>query len=137
MSEWIPVSERPPEDLQEVIITWANKKPVTYYEHIKDVPFVGCAVYYKRRWYWYTVTVKDYLAEYGERGAEALDKAIEVMAWMPLPEPYVVTPDIIYCRDCEWFGKAGCAIDIADDSDRPKETDYCSFAERRTDQPEE
>lgn len=31
-------------------------------------------------------------------------------------------------------GKAGCAISIVDDSDRPKETDFCSFAERRTDE---
>lgn len=42
-------------------------------------------------------------------------------------------PEIIQCKDCKWFGKAGCAINIVDDSDRPKETDFCSFAERRTD----
>ena len=35
------------------------------------------------------------------------------------------------CKDCEWWGKAGCAISIVDDSDRPKENDFCSFAERK------
>ena len=42
--------------------------------------------------------------------------------------------EIIRCKDCKWFGKAGCAISIVDDSDRPKETDFCSFVERRTDE---
>lgn len=43
-------------------------------------------------------------------------------------------PEIIRCKDCKWFGKAGCAIEIVDDSDKPTEDDYCSFAERRTDE---
>ena len=43
-------------------------------------------------------------------------------------------PDIIRCKDCRWFGKAGCAIEIVDDSDKPTEDDYCSFAERRPDE---
>lgn len=42
-------------------------------------------------------------------------------------------PEIIRCKDCKWLGEIGCAINIADDSDRPKETDFCSYAERRTD----
>lgn len=37
---------------------------------------------------------------------------------------------VIRCKDCKWFGKAGCAIHIVDDSDKPSENDYCSFAER-------
>jgi len=48
-------------------------------------------------------------------------------------DPEAEWVEIIRCKDCKWFGKAGCAINIVDDSDRPKETDFCSFAERRTD----
>lgn len=40
-------------------------------------------------------------------------------------------PEIIRCKDCKWFGEIGCAIEIVDDSDRPNENDFCSFAERR------
>lgn len=43
------------------------------------------------------------------------------------PEPTVP----ISCKDCKWFGKAGCAIEVVDDSDKPKEDDFCSFAERK------
>ena len=41
--------------------------------------------------------------------------------------------EIVRCRDCEWFGDIGCAIRIVDESDKPKETDFCSFGERRED----
>ncbi len=41
---------------------------------------------------------------------------------------------IIRCRDCKWFNDSGCAICIVDDSDRPKENDFCSFAERKSDE---
>lgn len=44
------------------------------------------------------------------------------------------TEDIVRCKDCKWFGDFGCAIRIADDSDKPTENDFCSFAERRTDE---
>ena len=43
-------------------------------------------------------------------------------------------PEIVGCRDCKWFGKIGCAVQIVDESDRPSENDFCSFAERRTDE---
>ena len=42
-------------------------------------------------------------------------------------------PEIIRCKDCKWFGDFGCAIRIVDDTDKPHENNYCSFAERRTD----
>ena len=41
-------------------------------------------------------------------------------------------PKIIRCKDCKWFNCIGCAIEIVDDSDKPTENDFCSFAERRT-----
>ena len=47
-----------------------------------------------------------------------------------LGEPAEYVP-IIRCKDCEWFGDIGCAIRIVDDSDKPTENDFCSFAERR------
>lgn len=40
--------------------------------------------------------------------------------------------EIIRCRDCMWFGEPGCAIEILDSSDKPKENDFCSFAERKS-----
>lgn len=45
--------------------------------------------------------------------------------------PSVDAVEVVRCKDCEWYGKPGCAIRIVDDSDRPKETDFCSFGERR------
>ena len=41
---------------------------------------------------------------------------------------------IIRCRNCKWWGKYGCAIRIVDDSDKPKGSDFCSFAERWQDE---
>ena len=42
--------------------------------------------------------------------------------------------EIIRCRDCKYWGEIGCAIYIVDDSDKPKENDFCSFAERLEDE---
>jgi len=41
---------------------------------------------------------------------------------------------VVRCKDCKWFNKIGCAIKIVDESDKPHEDDFCSFAERRTDE---
>jgi len=46
-------------------------------------------------------------------------------------QPTIDAVEVVRCKDCKWFEKAGCAIYIVDDSDRPKETDYCSFGERK------
>lgn len=35
------------------------------------------------------------------------------------------------CAECKWYGDFGCAIRIVDDSDKPKDDDFCSFAERK------
>ena len=35
------------------------------------------------------------------------------------------------CKDCKWFNEPGCAIRIVDDSDKPSENDFCSFAEKK------
>ena len=46
-------------------------------------------------------------------------------------DPHAEWVEIIRCKDCKWFNDIGCAIRIVDDTDKPSENDYCSFAERR------
>lgn len=45
--------------------------------------------------------------------------------------PTADVEEVVRCKDCKWFGDIGCAIRIVDDSDRPSENDFCSFAERK------
>ena len=85
---WIPVSERLPEDLEAVNITWVNHEPEPYYHDIKDKNFVATGIHYRGQWYWYSTTCADYLGEYGSNDIDKVDDAIEIVAWMPLPEPY-------------------------------------------------
>lgn len=89
--DWIPVSERLPDELAAVNITWVNHNPPPYYKYTKDVPLVDSAVYYRGKWYWWDATVIDLLGEYDGayiHGIEPIDKDIEVVAWMPSPKPY-------------------------------------------------
>lgn len=86
--DWIPVSERLPENLEPVNITWVNRNPESYYADIKDKPFTATGHYCEGKWYWYSSTCQDYLEEYGRCDVDEIDKDIEVLAWMPLPEPY-------------------------------------------------
>ena len=85
---WIPCSECLPENTDPVNITWVNHDPASYYADIKDKPFTATGHYYNGRWWWYSVTSQDYLDEYGGSVYDALDEGIEVIAWMPLPQPY-------------------------------------------------
>ena len=87
-SEWIPVSERLPEDLVAVNVTWINRCPENYYMHIKDKPFTDTAILYKGEWYWWDSTIIDYLSEFGTCISGIVDKSIDILAWRPLPEPY-------------------------------------------------
>ena len=50
-----------------------------------------------------------------------------------LNAPTVDAVPVVRCKDCKWFNAPGCAIYIVDDTDKPKEDDFCSFGERRTD----
>lgn len=87
---WIPCSERLPENMEPVNITWVNRDPVSYYMHIKDKPFTATGIYYKGKWYWWSSTCDDILCEYGQNEIDEVDGGIEIVAWMPLPEPYEV-----------------------------------------------
>lgn len=85
---WIPCSEQLPEDIRPVIVTWKNTDPESYYQYIVGKHFTGTACYKNGKWYWYSSTTEDMLAEYGRYDSEEFDEAIECIAWMPLPEPY-------------------------------------------------
>ena len=85
---WIPVSERLPEEAYPVIVTWKNDDPASYYQYILGKHYVGVAHYKNGKWFWYSSITEDVLMEYGRCDSEEFDEAIEVLAWMPLPEPY-------------------------------------------------
>ena len=86
--EWIPCSERLPEDIRPVVVTWKNNDPQSYYQYIVGKHFIGTAHYHRGKWYWYSSVTEDLLAEYGKCDSEEFDEAIEVVAWMPLPKPW-------------------------------------------------
>lgn len=88
IDKWIPCSERLPDDLKTVTVTWVNRAPMRCYEGIKDKPFTAPAMRFKGNWYWWSTTLKDYLVEYGEWKIDLVDNAIEITAWQPLPEPW-------------------------------------------------
>lgn len=85
--QWISVKDRLPEKLEPVNIVWVNRKPERYYAEIKDKPFVATGYYWNDKWWWYSATCEDYLAEYGRSDCDEVDDVIEITHWMPLPEP--------------------------------------------------
>ena len=91
MERWIPTAEARPEELEEVIVTWVNHDPVSYYEDIKDKPDTAFAVRYHDTWFWWNSTIVDFLDEYGWLESieqTAISDTIEITAWMRRPEPY-------------------------------------------------
>lgn len=86
--KWVPVSERLPENLIPVNITWVNHNPAPYYAGIKDKPFTATGVYFNGQWYWWSTLCTDMLAEYSHNHDDIVDDGIEIIAWQPLPEPY-------------------------------------------------
>lgn len=88
--QWIPCSERLPENMEPVNITWVNREPEPYYMHIKDKPFTATGIYFRGKWYWYSVTCEDMLGEYGENEIDEVADGIDIVAWMELPKPYEV-----------------------------------------------
>ena len=87
-NQWISCSERLPEDIKPVIVTWKNTDPEPYYQNIVGKHFIGAAHYKDGEWFWYSSVTEDLLAEYGRCDSEKFDKAIEVVAWQPLPDPW-------------------------------------------------
>lgn len=85
LPQWIPVTERLPEERVLVNVVWVNRDPEPYYEKIKGVPFSGTACFYGGRWYWDSPVLLDYLAEYGKDEFDLVDAAVEITHWMPLP----------------------------------------------------
>ena len=87
--DWTPCNMGLPEELIPLNVTWTNRDPAPYYKEIKDKRFVDTAVYYQGDWYWWTSVCVDYLKEYGDRApVERIDRAIKIIAWKPLPEPW-------------------------------------------------
>ena len=86
-TRWVPCSERPPEELEPVNVAWVNHRPEPYHKEIKDVPQKATAVYYRKKWYWWSCVCEDLLAEYGRNEPDLVGSDIEITHWMPLPEP--------------------------------------------------
>lgn len=101
---WIPVEERLPEDCVPVNVTWINKNPEPYYKDIKDVPFTDTAVYCNEKWHWWSSTCIDYLKEYGKCDWELVNRDIDIVAWMPLPEPYREKEEEKPAASTDWKG---------------------------------
>lgn len=85
--QWVSVKDRLPENNTPVNAVWINHDPVSYYESIKDKPFVDTVVYNNGVWYWWNATIVDYLENYGSMPDYAIDKSIEITHWMPMPLP--------------------------------------------------
>lgn len=76
---------------------------------------------------------EDCLGEIMQNRSEAAIMAFIECILRLKEQPTVDAVEVVSCKDCKWFGDFGCAIRIVDDSDKPTENDFCSFAERRTD----
>lgn len=86
-SPWHRVENELPESNDAVNVVWVNRNPASYYADIKDKPFVATAHYHNGKWYWFSATCKDYLDEYGRCEVDEVDEGIDILYWMPLPEP--------------------------------------------------
>ena len=68
--------------------------------------------------------LKGMLVEYDGITITGLIKSLE-------EAPAVDAVSVVRCKDCKWWHHIGCSIDTRNPDDIPKETDFCSFGERR------
>lgn len=83
--EWVLCSERTPENTDPVNVTFVNHNPKSNYAEMR---FMDVAHYCNGSWYWHSSFTQDYLDVYGEWYPDLVDEDIEIIAWIPLPEPY-------------------------------------------------
>lgn len=93
-ARWTLCSERLPEELEPVNITWINHNPESYYEAIKDKPFTATGVYFNGQWYWWSTLCTDILAEYSHNYDDIIDDDIEITAWKSLPQAYKAESEV-------------------------------------------
>lgn len=77
-SEWIPATERLPEETGEYLVSTDNDEifVIPYDEHERDFG------------YWYEEFSEETGGKIGEEWRSADDNCMKVVAWRPLPEPY-------------------------------------------------
>ena len=85
---WTLCSERLPEDLETVIVTWINTAPEPYHKNIEGKLFTDPAYIFNGQWYWWSSVGQDYVKEYGYYEPDRVDEYIDIVAWMPMPESY-------------------------------------------------
>ncbi len=86
--DWIPCSERLPENNDQVYVTWINHNYMFDYLGIKRKRFTDTAHYHEGKWYWHSPLTKAFLDVYGTFERDLIDKNIEIIAWASLPETY-------------------------------------------------
>ena len=51
-------------------------------------PFTDTAYIHNGQWYWWSSVGQDYVKEYGYYEPDRVDECIDIVAWMPMHEPY-------------------------------------------------
>lgn len=103
-------------------------KPDTYREHLNDLQVEVEELRAKLK----ASQTGDFISRQAALSALASTAGVGNRALDKIRALPSAQPEIVRCKDCKWFHDMGCAIRIVDESDEPKEEDYCSFAERRT-----
>ncbi len=87
---WQPCEGGLPKELQPVNITWRHRRSAPYYQQTEYIPRVATAVLCKDKWYWWSCDCENILHEHMHSWFDFInDNNIEVIAWAPLPEPYI------------------------------------------------
>lgn len=88
---WVPCADKLPDTYDMVIITYRNTNPEPYHIDVKNVLRTAVGHYYNGKWYWHSPAewkhLKEFPAVYDNL---CMHPDIEVVAWMPMPDPYVI-----------------------------------------------